>query len=271
LSDRRSDKASAELSVIVGETPFLGGWRFGDRKGCHPGTRKYFLDHIVEWIENPESERVLVLLGQAGTGKSSIAHQVARLFDKKCLSSYVAFRRKEHSKDEAHHLFTTLARDLSDRYRPFKLALGRVVTGNSSLRSTRDYSRLFEWLLLEPFKSLQFRGPFLVIIDALDESGVTIDKTGLHTFLAQRLIDFPRNFRILITSRPENGIEPAFANAQSVRILYMNDPKLAAKTEQDIGVYLQLELPKDVFDVHGGELTKAAEVYFNGQPLHAGL
>ena len=138
-SNRRPDRENTELCAIIGELPLIGGWRFNDRKGCHPGTRKYFLDHIIEWVETPDSERALVLLGQAGTGKSSIAHEVARLFDKKCLGSYVAFLRKERTKDEAYHLFTTLARDLSDRYPPFKRALGRVVMGNSSLRNTRGY------------------------------------------------------------------------------------------------------------------------------------
>jgi hypothetical protein len=193
------------------------------------------LDHIIEWVENPESDRSLVLLGQAGTEKSSIAHEVAFHFDSKCLGSYAAFRRKEQTKDEAYHLFTTLSRDLSDRSPSFKLALGRVVTGNSSLRSTRDYRTLFERLLYEPLKTLRLGGgPILIVIDALDESGAAIGKNGLHTFLAQRLIDLPPNFRVLITWRPEDGIESAFANARSVRTLYIDDSRLAANTEQDI-------------------------------------
>jgi NACHT domain len=258
IIDSRSDEGDTKLSVIIGEMPFRGGWRFDDRKGCLPGTRKDFLDYVVEWVENPESERGLVFLGQAGTGKSSIAHEVARLFDKKCLGSYVAFLRKEHSKDEAYHLFTTLARDLSDRYPPFKLALGRVIKGNSSLRGTRDYPRLFEWLILEPLKSLQITGPVLLVIDGLDESGIAIGNNGLHTFLAQRLIEFPPNFRIFITSRSEDHIERAFAKALSVRSLYMDDAQLAANTEQDIGLYLQNELREDVFKAHGDKLAKAS-------------
>jgi NACHT domain len=249
----------------------MGGWRFNDRKGCYPGTRKDFLDHIVEWVENPKSERGLILLGQAGMGKTSIAHQVARLFDEKCLGSYVAFLRKERSQDEAYQLFTSLARDLSDRYPAFKLALGRVVMGNSSLRSTRDYPRLFEWLLLKPLKDLQLSGPILIIIDGLDESGVTVGNNGLHTFLAQRLIDLPPNFRILITSRPENGIEPAFAKAKSTRILYMDDVQLAVNTEQDIGIFLRNELPEQVFKDYGDQLAKASEGMFQWAAVACGF
>jgi hypothetical protein len=126
LSDCQPDTRNAELDAKIRELPYKGGWRFGDEKRCLPGTREDFLDHIVKWVENPESQRGLVLFGQAGTGKSSIAHEVARQFDKRNLGSYFAFLRKEQSKDEAYQLFTTLSRDLSDRYPAFKLTLGRI-------------------------------------------------------------------------------------------------------------------------------------------------
>jgi NACHT domain len=258
------------LDAKIREMPYRGGWRFNDKR-CLPGIREGFLDYIIKWVENPESERALVLLGQAGTGKSSIAHEIARRFDGKCLGSYFAFLRKEQSKDEAYQLFTTLARDLSDRSPAFKRALGRVIKDKSSLRGTRDYHTLFECLLLEPLKTVPLPSPVLIVIDALDESGATIDRNGLHAFLAQRLIDLPPNFRILITSRPESGIEPAFANAGSVRTIYMDDTELAANTEQDIGMYLRKELPEDVFKDYGGKLAKAAEGLFQWAAVACGF
>src|SRR6266403_826115 len=43
-----------------------------------------FLDFIVNWVNDPTSERSLILFGQAGTGKSSIAYEAMRshVFDK---------------------------------------------------------------------------------------------------------------------------------------------------------------------------------------------
>ena len=121
-------------------------------KGCLPGTRTAFLDFITNWVNDPMSDRTLVLFGQAGTGKSSIAHEISRRFNEmhRLTSSFI-FLRKEQSRYEAYHLFTTLARDLSDRYPSFKAALGRIVQGDSSLRvRTRDYPTLFESLILKP-------------------------------------------------------------------------------------------------------------------------
>jgi NACHT domain len=259
------------LGAIIRELPYKGGWRFGDEKRCLPGTRQDFLDYIIKWIENPESERGLALLGRAGTGKSSIAHEVAHRFKNKCLGSYFTFLRKEGSKEDAYQLFTTLARDLSDRYPPFKLALGRIVKDNSFLRGTRDYRTLFELLLLEPLKSLKLTSPILVIIDAVDESGDAMGKNGLHTFLAHHLLDLPSKFRILVTSRPEDGIEAAFMEALSVDTIYMDDPILAARTEQDIRVYLEEVLDPDMFNDYGIKLAEAAEGMFQWAAVASGF
>jgi hypothetical protein len=149
-----------------------------------------FLEFIINWVNNPMSERGLVFFGQAGTGKSSIAHEIARLFDKmhRLTSSFI-FLRREQSVRKAYHLFTTLARDLADRYPSFKIALGKVIRNNTALRvGTRDYDTLFESLILEPLRDLHIVGPILVVIDALDESGDTTSRIGLHEFLAKNLI-----------------------------------------------------------------------------------
>jgi hypothetical protein len=122
-----------------------------------------------------------------------------------------------------------------------------------------------------PHSSVQVRDPILVVIDALDESGDAIDKNGLHNFLAQHLFELPSNLRVLITSRPEDGIEAAFSNAPSVDTLYMDDAELAAETEQDICLYIQSELPPDMFKDHGIELAKAAEGLFQWAAVACGF
>jgi ABC-type dipeptide/oligopeptide/nickel transport system ATPase component len=111
---------------------------------------------------NPDLERGLALFGQAGTGKSSIAHEIAGLFDKMHrLTSSLIFSRSEQSERKAsYHLFTTLAHHLADRYPLFKTALEKVVKDSSDLRGgTRDYRTLFEYLILEPLKDLHIFGP----------------------------------------------------------------------------------------------------------------
>ena len=115
-----------ELDAIIKEIPRGVNSRFSPDKGCLVGTRVAFLEFIINWVNdpNPDSERCLVLFGQAGTGKSSIAHEIARQFDKmhRLTSSFI-FSRSEQSERRAYHLFTTLAHHLADRYPSFKTAL----------------------------------------------------------------------------------------------------------------------------------------------------
>ncbi|KAH9009707.1 hypothetical protein EDB84DRAFT_1571063 [Lactarius hengduanensis] len=246
-----SQVSDAELDANIREIPYGAGSRFTPDKGCLTGTRTAFLDFIDNWVNDPASERCLVLFGQAGTGKSSIAHEIARRFDKmhRLTSSFI-FLRKEQSKREAYHLFTTLARDLSDRYPSFKAALGKLVKDNSSLRAgTRDYATLFGSLILEPLNDLHIVGPILVVIDALDESG---------------------DVTVLITSRPEHPIESAFVGVGGVEIKYMNDSKLAATTYDDILAFLRKKLPPDVFETYGDKLTKTSEGSFQWAAVACG-
>ena len=226
------------------------------------GTRTKFLDFIVDWVNDPESERALVLFGQAGTGKSSIAHEVARRFnDMRRLSSSFVFRRGDGPKPR--HFFTTLARDLSDRYPSFKAALGEVIKANTSLRQgAQDYREVFGSLLRDPLKGLHIVGPIFVVVDALDESGDATGRSGLHHFLADHISELPSNFRILITSRPESDIVNAFNGIPEVRVLYTNDTELAAQTDNDIRTYLEKNLPSHIFEKHGSGLVTKAEGLF---------
>ena len=257
---------AVELDAKIREIPYGFNSRFRPDKGCLVGTRVAFLDFIVKWVDdpNPNSERGLVLFGQAGTGKSSIAHEIARRFDKmhRLTSSFI-FLRREQSVRKAYHLFTTLARDLADRYPSFKIALGNVVKDNTALRvGARDYHTLFESLILEPLTYLHIVGPILVVIDALDESGDATGRIGLHTFLGENIKRLPSNFRVVITSRPEHAIVSALARAPSVKIKYMNDTELAARTHNDILIFLREKFPSDEFGDYVEALAVKAEGLF---------
>ena len=256
------------IDAKISEIPYKEGSSFGSftpAKGCLPGTRMAFLDFIVDWVNNPAAKHMLVLFGLAGTGKSSIAHEIARRFDKsRRLSSSFIFVRKEQSRSEAHHLFTNIAHNLAGRYPLFKAALGRAVKDDISLRrDTHDYDILFQRLILQPLEEVTIVGPILVVIDALDESGDSTRQDGLHTFLANNLSSLPSNFRILITSRPEERIVSAFRAAEESAIrIHMDNPKLAVNTHNDILALLRKELSSHIFERHGEALAKRAEGLF---------
>ncbi|KAI0037254.1 hypothetical protein FA95DRAFT_1465648, partial [Auriscalpium vulgare] len=174
---------------------------------CLAGTRTRFLDHIYAWIKNPESDHALVLFGKAGTGKSSIAHEILEHFDntKLSITSFV-FVRSESQK-ALHNFLPTLAYNLAKLYPSFKSELGKSMK-ESEWMGTWQYKNHFNCLLQQPFDKLQTEKapPIVIVIDALDECGDTVDKNGLHIFLAQNISRLPSNIRVLITSRTEEDI-----------------------------------------------------------------
>jgi pantothenate kinase-related protein Tda10 len=82
------------------------------------GTREDVLDKIIAWVnqsdEDTESPRVMVLCGAPGSGKSAIAHTVAKRFDelKRLGSSF--FFIHDHPERRLDNLFSTVTRDLAD-------------------------------------------------------------------------------------------------------------------------------------------------------------
>ena len=242
-----------DLDAKIRQIPYGPDSRYSPDKGCLTGTRVAFLNFIIDWVNSSASERGLVIFGQQGTGKSSIAHEISRRFDeKKQLTTSMIFKPMEQSAKESvlkgYHLFTTLAHDLADRYPSFKIALRKVVKDNTAIRvGTQDYTTLFKSLILRPLEDLQISSRIFVVIDALDESGTATGRNGLHTFLAEHLKDLPSSFRVLITSKPKDVIVSAFHKAQSVKIKYMDDDERVAETRGDILTFFQKKLPSDKF------------------------
>ena len=117
-------------------------------------------------------------------------------------------------------------------------------------------------LILAPLKGLHIVRPILVVIDAIDESGDTTGRTGLHSFLAENLKRLPSNFRVVITSRQENDIVSVLVGAQSLKIKFMDDTELAAETHKDILAFFKQRLPSDEFRQYVELLAVKAEGLF---------
>ena len=93
-----------------------------------------------------------------------------------------------------------------------------------------------------------------------------------YNFLAKHLAELPSNVRILIISRPDTGIVRSFPDTSdtSFQILYMSDSEHAAKTDNDIRVYLRKNLPLDTFTQYSDQLAKKAEGLFQWAAMACG-
>ncbi|PPQ73248.1 hypothetical protein CVT26_015058 [Gymnopilus dilepis] len=247
---------ATELSAI----PYPEGAGLNTGRLCLPGTRTAVLDEIMAWASSTDdsTRRIFWLHGNAGTGKSTIAHTIAHRFQKiGRLGSCFSFDRGALAQGRHLKLFRTIARDLADIDEEMRKALAGAIYRNLSLANTEDVLRQWKELLLRPAEKFSqcLSGPILIVIDALDESGDPESRSKLLQILAGELPEteghiqrLPGNFRILVTSRPLQDINEHLHGVDHVLAKPMDEIPQAS-TDTDILTYIGREL----FDLNGLE------------------
>ena len=212
-------------------------------KKCLDGTRKEILQEIVDWIHDPDvnAPRIMWLHGQAGKGKSAIAHTIA-LWSKNVgeLGSCFCFARDRQTERLENKMLSTIARDLANRDPTFRRALARAIEDDNTLRTTTDVMQQWEKLLLGPLSKVSggMVGNIVLVIDALDESGVDWSREHILSVLtSSEAVSLPSNFRILLTSRPLSDIRTALCAVQHVKVVSLDDVPVTL-TERDIRLYV---------------------------------
>jgi len=170
-------------------------------KACLDGTRLLALNSLRTWIHgggDRADARLVLLLGQAGVGKSAIAHSIAYEFKKAGrLGGSFCFAKDRGTSN----FFRTIARGLADVDITYGSALASAMTSANS--TTVSHSTQITELLLEPLQSLALLGPLVIVVDALDECAYERDE--IVGVLAKNIHRFPSNIRFLVTSRPSEA------------------------------------------------------------------
>ena len=214
-------------------------------KKCLDGTRTEILNEIVDWISTTEATapRIFWLHGQAGRGKSAIAHTIAlQAQNLRMLGSCFCFSRVRQHEGLHIKLFPTIARDLADRDLRLRPLLAEVIANNHSLGDTEDVAEQWEKFILEPLSQLQGSTTenLVIVIDALDESGEASRATVLKVFSTQGA-DLPANVRILLTSRPLMDIGKVLNMARHVYARSLDDVDVEV-TIRDVHLYVSTQL-----------------------------
>src|ERR1700754_3891772 len=219
--------------------------RYSTEKSCLEGTRTAIVNEVIDWVNGTLSDstlnerRMLVLSGVAGSGKSAIAHTIARCFDRiGRLGASYCFSRSNQVALNPNNLFSTISRVLAGLDAQWKDALLKVIGDDIAVRTTHDVQEQFEKFLVKPAKEVRSIGPIVIVIDALDECG---DRVRLLSVLAKRIIELPSHFRIIITTRPEQDIQEALLENPVVYSKFMDDIDKGS-TIEDVRSYIQHEL-----------------------------
>ncbi|KAI5988741.1 hypothetical protein EDD15DRAFT_1355786 [Pisolithus albus] len=182
---------------------YVGGASLNTMKKCLDDTRMEVLQDIIDWVndDDPDSPRILWLHGQAGRGKSAIAHTIAAWTkDVGRLGSCFCFARDKRAERREEKMLSTIARDLAGWDLTFRQALLRVLEEDHTLKTTPDMLQQWKKLILEPMSEAAnaIVGNVAVVIDALDECETVSSRCPILSLLASNeAANLPPNFRIL--------------------------------------------------------------------------
>ncbi|KAK7423041.1 hypothetical protein QQX98_001331 [Neonectria punicea] len=256
-NDRRRvevDRTKMEVDrqrIAIDRLPFADGASFDSRAEqhnptCLQNTRVELLNHINDWIHDPNGKTIFWLNGMAGTGKSTISRTIARsLASHGLLGANFFFKRGETDRGNLAKLFTTIARQLALN----QPALGPKIKERFDSDHTivgKAAQVQFKTLILDAFSACAhlFRDgtPLVIVIDALDECERDEDiKLIINLFSQTRDVQCPR-LRVFVTSRPELPVRLGFSAVEGrwQDCILHEIPRRVV--ERDISLFLQYQL-----------------------------
>ncbi|EMD36902.1 hypothetical protein CERSUDRAFT_114814 [Gelatoporia subvermispora B] len=218
-----------------------------EKANLQPGTRKQILRDLVEWAENGSvRQRVYVLYGTAGMGKSSVAHALCRHLAYTILGASFFFVRGSKECSDAYTVFPTLAYQIAcARDEPFLLIAEAAKSHlRSGLAQTMDHQ--VEELVTGPLARLSsLQTPMLLVVDGVDEC-LHSPKHAVQSmlrFLCQVARKIPY-LRILISTRPETYIMDALHSFEHQDAIKYRDLQKEPEIDSDIRLFIDAQFRK---------------------------
>ncbi|KAH8092486.1 hypothetical protein BXZ70DRAFT_951104 [Cristinia sonorae] len=235
-----------------------------NRAVCLPQTRTRLLQRICLHLTSPSADNVLWVHGAAGCGKSTIAKTVSSFFEaQKRLAAYIAFNRFS-GESSASEFIRTLAYQLATFHPLIRQRIVLDVPKGPAL-GRMNVSQLFDTLINAPLSTalneLAMEGPFIIVLDALDECGSVEDRADLLSVLKKKLPSLPNFIRVLITSRPEVDIRASLNPVFNVSSINLN-----AKDGSDIDEDIKLFLKERLTEIAKAEKNKSFRLVESGWP-----
>ena len=211
------------------------------------GTRKSVFAKVTNWLNDDNSpHRVMVIVGNAGMGKSVIAAELSKRMlqeGRLCGSHFCQHDKMRHRNPKV--MLQSLAYQLSHSLPEYKKCLVKQLSRNLGVEiNDMEVGDLFELLFEEPLSRLTDpNSTCLVIVDALDESEYQ-GRSELLDVIAKCFNKLPLWIRFLVTTRPEinicdslKGLQPLLLepsdeeNLKDIRFLF--EKRLSCKMQSE--------------------------------------
>ncbi|KAJ6511658.1 hypothetical protein DFH09DRAFT_270095, partial [Mycena vulgaris] len=212
---------------------------------CMPGTRVDIINDILARLTSPPdpSQRLVILSGVAGSGKSTIAKSIATILaEQGILAASFFFSRDYVERKEIKHLAPTLAIQLADYDTTFRTHLVKFLEDDRTGITTAEPRLQFQKMLIEILGKLPpSQKPWIICLDALDECGTDRGQIFLR-WLSDSIVQIPVHIRFLLTGRPDVPSYLRFDSLLSLMHGITLDKIDTRVVEQDIHLYIKKSL-----------------------------
>jgi len=238
-------KPASLFDILEKHVAFNAAYNSGEREAenastCLEGTREDVIRKISAWVQGNTDLPICWLQGPAGSGKSTVAHTIAKQCDdNQKLAFSFFFSRSKLDRSDTAKFFPTFAHQLAQFFPAIQLSMQHALAGDASIPFQRLDDQIKK-LIIDPILTIKEPISMIVVIDGLDECG---GDEGLVQKLIWLLVHpTPRlPFRFLFTSRPEPHLEQTFASPSTKSktcFLALRD----FSAHDDVHHYLQLHL-----------------------------
>jgi len=244
----RSDhlKPASLFDILEKHVAFNASYNSREREAehastCLEGTREDVISKIAGWVEGNNDRPICWLQGPAGSGKSTVAHTIAKQCDddQKLAFSFF-FSRGKLDRSDTTKFFPTFAHQLAQFFPAIQLSMQHALARDAFIPLQRLDDQIKK-LIIDPILTIKEPiSPMIAVIDGLDECG---GDEGLVQKLIWLLVHpTPRlPFRFLLTSRPETHLEQTFASPSTkIETYFLALRDYSAR--DDVRRYLRLHL-----------------------------
>jgi hypothetical protein len=208
------------------------------------GTRTDILQEIYAWARDSSQSNILWLSGSPGAGKSAIATTVVSHLLKQQSTVAFHFERGHAVLGDPAALWCTVAFGLASHDPALQKDIVDVLmdpTVDLDTGIKDHFKHLIEGPLTRNCAALLAKLPVVVVVDALDEcnsSKSTYSPRGILLQTVRKWTQLPKQFKLLVTARPESDISRCLYDVSKHIVLYTGN-KVTPQTSHDIQYFFE--------------------------------